>query len=152
VPLVIKLDGLGEPDTPSAYVVTLMLGALLIQGVRFTTPSLFVGLATEPDLPVLWPVQGTPLSWPPPMRIDDPAFERMTRGEALRVTNPGIRLVPFNPATDLAPSSLEGSMLRQPVPCGKHDIYIPAILAYEAEHEIRSTPSCHRVSAASRTS
>jgi hypothetical protein len=134
VPMVVELDGLAEPDTPAAYVLTLMVGALIVQGVRFTTPSLFVDLVTEPKLPVLWPTHEA-VSWPPSARIDDPTFERMLLGKALRAVNPGIRLVPFKPATDLRPSRLEGSMLRQPVPCGKHDIFFPAILAHEAEQE-----------------
>jgi hypothetical protein len=63
------------------------------------------------------------------------AFERMLAGKALRVLHPGIRVEPFKLATDLPPSSADGSMLRQPVPCGKHDIYFPGVLALEAMHD-----------------
>jgi hypothetical protein len=56
----------------------------------------------------------------------------MLAGKALRVLDPGIRLVPFKPAADLEPSTVDGSMLRQPVPCGKHFIYFPWLLAQEA--------------------
>jgi hypothetical protein len=58
----------------------------------------------------------------------------MLSGKALRVLNPGIRLEPFKPATDLPPSTADGPMLQQPVPCGKHFIYFPGVLALEAMH------------------
>jgi hypothetical protein len=35
------------PDIPSGYVMTLALGKLLVQGVRFTQPALQVELLTE---------------------------------------------------------------------------------------------------------
>jgi hypothetical protein len=133
-PLGIELDGLPEADDPSAYSLTVMVGPLLVHGVRFTTPSLYVGLATVPDLPRLWPANN-PISWPTAVETDDDAFERMLSGKALRVLHPGIRLEPFKPATDLPPSTADGPMLRQPVPCGKHFIYFPGVLALEAMHD-----------------
>jgi hypothetical protein len=108
-----------------------MVGPLLVHGVRFTTPSLYVDLATEPELPRLWPV-GDPVAWPTTVEIDDPAFEQMASGKTLRVLHPGIRLEPFKPATDLPPSTADGSMLHQPVPCGKHSVFFPGVLAMEA--------------------
>jgi hypothetical protein len=132
VPLVIEPD-VAEPTVPSAYLITVVIEALMVQGVRFTTEELYVDLATEPELPRIWPTQGT-LAWPPDRRLDDETFEPMLQGKALRVLDPGIRLVPFKPATDLPPSDIDGSMLRQPVPCGQHFIYYPGILALEAIH------------------
>ncbi len=134
VPLVIGLENIPEPDMPAAYLVTIAIGKLLVQGVRFTAPSLYVDLATELEVPGIWPTQGA-VPWPPDARVDDEAFEPMLDGKALRVLHPGIRLVPFKPATDLAPSDIEGSMLKQPVPCGKHYIYFPGVLALEAMHD-----------------
>jgi hypothetical protein len=131
VPLGIELDGLPTPDDPSAYSLTVMVGPLLVHGVRFTTPGLYIDLATAPELPRIWPA-GSPVPWPTAVETDDPAFERMASGKALRVLHPGIRLEPFKPATDLPPSTADGSMLRQPVPCGKHSVYFPGVLALEA--------------------
>jgi hypothetical protein len=131
VPLVIELDDLPEPDVPAAYLLTLVVGKLLVQGVRFTTPSLGLDLATTPELPQIWPTQ-TMVVWPPDPCIDDEPFEKMLQGEALRTLHPGVRLVPFKSAAELEPGSIEGSMLKQPVPCGQHHIYFPAILAQEA--------------------
>jgi hypothetical protein len=132
VPVGIELDGVPAPDGPDAYTLTVMVGPMLVHGVQFTTPSLYVELATVPDLPRIWPA-GEPVSWPTAVETDDPAFEQMASGKALRVLHPGIRLEPFKPATDLPPSTPDGPMLRQPVPCAEqHIIYFPGALALEA--------------------
>jgi hypothetical protein len=80
VPLGIELDGLPAPGEPSAYSLTVMVGPLLVHGVRFTTPSLYVDLATVPELPGIW-LASSPVSWPTAVEIDDPAFERMLSGK-----------------------------------------------------------------------
>lgn len=134
VPLVIELEDVTESPLPSGYLVTVVIGALMVQGVRFTAEELYVDLTTELELPRIWPTQGT-LTWLTDRRMDDETFEPMLQGKALRVLDPGIRLVPFKPATDLPPSDIEGTMFRQPVPCGKHFIYYPGILALEAIHQ-----------------
>lgn len=131
VPLVIELDDVPAPGVPTAYLVTVVIGKLLVQGVRFTTPSLYVDLATTPELPQIWPTQPT-VAWPTDPDIADPSFETMLQGKALRPLHPGIRLIPFKPATELESSDIEGSMIKQPVPCGQHHIYFPAVLAQEA--------------------
>jgi hypothetical protein len=131
VPLVVELEGITESDMPAAYLVTVVIGKLLVQGVRFTTPSLYVELATTPELPQIWPTQPIAI-WPPDPHIDDPSLKTMLQGKALRSLHPGIRLAPFKPATDLEPSEIKGSMLKQPVPCGQHYICFPAVLAQEA--------------------
>lgn len=136
VPLVVELDDIAEPTVPPAYLMTVVIGALMVQGVRFIDPSMYVEAATEPELPCIWPTEGS-VTWPPDSRLDDAAFEPMLEGKALHVQHPGIRLVPFKPATDLPPSDIEGSMFRQPVPCGKHFIYYPGVLALEAIHQGR---------------
>ena len=133
VPMVIELEGISEPDVPAAYLVTVAIGKLLVQGVRFTTPILYVDVTTEPELPRIWPSRGA-IAWPPGGHVDDDTFELMLQGKALCVQHPGIGLVPFKPATDLEPSDIEGAMLRQPVPCGQHYIFLPGILALEAMH------------------
>ena len=134
VPVVVEIDGLPTPDWPAAYVLTLRLGRLLIQGIRFTSPSLWVDAETEPGFPTIWPSEET-ITWPPAGQADDETFEHMAQATSLRATDSGIRLSRFSPATDLEPSTLVGSMLRQPVPCGQHHIYFPAVLAFEAAHE-----------------
>jgi hypothetical protein len=131
VPLVIKVYDIPESDMPAAYVVTVAIGKLLVQGARFTTPSLYVDLATTPELPMIWPTQPMAV-WPPNPDVDDESFEAMLQGKALSTLYPGVCLVPFKSATELGPSDIEGSMLKQPVPCGKHYIYFPVILAHEA--------------------
>ena len=131
VPLTLELEDIPELEVPSAYLVTLTIGALLVQGVRFTTPHLFVEVTSEPELPRIWPTQPS-VAWPPTPSIDDELFEAMIAGKALHAEQPGVGLVPFKPATDLEPSTIEGSMVKQPTPCGKHYVYFPAGLMFEA--------------------
>ena len=57
---------------------------------------------------------------------------RLDALKALGVLHPGIRLEPFKPAIDLPPSTADGSMVHQPVPCGKHSVFFPGVLAMEA--------------------
>ena len=42
-PLGIELEGMPPPDDPSAYSLTIMVGPLLVHGVRFTTPIAAAG-------------------------------------------------------------------------------------------------------------
>lgn len=41
-PVAIRFDGPAEPELPQGYVMTIVVGQLLIQGIRFTTPTLAV--------------------------------------------------------------------------------------------------------------
>jgi hypothetical protein len=144
VPLTIEFDGASAPDRPAGYLITLRVGALLVHGVRFTTPSLYVELTSDPELPRIWPTPGQ-LSWPATVVDDKAVLERMMQGRALIVQHPEIRLVPFTPATELPPSDGERSMLRQPTLCGKHYIFFPAALAHQAErhgHRFAFSAAC----------
>jgi transposase InsO family protein len=53
-PLSLTVDGLPEPDKPHAYAMTIALGALLIHGIRFTSQSFYVDIATERVFEQLW--------------------------------------------------------------------------------------------------
>ncbi|MEV7031719.1 hypothetical protein AB0N99_16015 [Streptomyces sp. NPDC093272] len=44
-PLAVRVDGLPEPDRPQAYAMTILLGQLVLQGVRLTTAILQVELS-----------------------------------------------------------------------------------------------------------
>jgi len=46
-PLVVAVDGLPEPAWLEAYLMTIVLGQLVLHGVRFTTPSLSLNLSTR---------------------------------------------------------------------------------------------------------
>lgn len=131
-PFVIEVIGADSPpDLPSGYAITLALGRLLMQGVRFTEPALQVELTTDWGFLDIWPTTDT-FPWPTVGVADDPALDRMNRGQSFRSQTEGVQLSPFNPATELPPSLLEGALIRLPLYCGKHTAFYPAQLAHEA--------------------
>jgi hypothetical protein len=131
-PMITRIDGLAQPNGPQAYLMTVILGEVILQGVRFTTPELQFDLTPGGGLSQIWPSIG-PVDWPASESVDDEAFvQRITRGHHLKSTLPGIALRPWRPATDLPESTTDGSKVRLPTPCGKHHVYYPAALAREA--------------------
>lgn len=62
-PVVVAVSGLPEPDLPQGYAMTVVLGQLILHGLRYTTPTLQVEATTRQDLPLLWPTSG-PVVWP----------------------------------------------------------------------------------------
>ena len=54
-PLTVRIPGFPEPPLPQGYAMTVVLGALLLHGVRFTTPGLQADTATDLGMPQLWP-------------------------------------------------------------------------------------------------
>ncbi len=131
-PFVIEVIGTNSPrDIPSGYAMTLALGKLLVQGVRFTAPELQVELATEMGFLDIWPPQDT-FPWPTRGVADDDQLERMNQAKTFVVQSEGVRLSPFKPATELPASTLEGGdLIRMPLYCGKHEAFYPAALAGE---------------------
>jgi hypothetical protein len=70
-PFVVQVIGPDSlPENPSGYAMTLVLGELLVQGVRFTQPALQVELKTEPGLLDIWPLTAA-FSWPTVGAADD---------------------------------------------------------------------------------
>jgi len=132
-PLAARIDGLPEPDRPQGYAMTILLGQLLLHGVRFTTPSLQLQVSTRLDLPQLWPPTG-PITWPSGPPLDDAGFLNFTGGKHFRSTEQHIQLRPWKPATELPASRAVGAMIELPTFCGKHVVYYPALLVDEAMH------------------
>lgn len=130
-PLVVTAAGLPEPDWPQGYAMTVLLGQLILHGVRFTTPSLQVELSTLQEMPQLWPATG-PVAWPAGAPVDDAAFLAFAGGKDTRSTEQHIEVRPWKPATELEAAQLVGSMIELPTICGKHVVYYPAVLADEA--------------------
>ncbi len=131
-PFVIEAKGPGSPpDIPSGYAITLVVGKLVVQGVRFTTPALQVDLVTEWGFLDIWPPQDT-FPWPARGFADDDTVDRMNQTKTFVVQEKGVQLSPFKPATELPPSKLEGGdLIRLPLYCGKHEAFYPAALAGE---------------------
>jgi hypothetical protein len=111
--------------------MTVLLGQLILQGVRFTTPSLQVAVSTRQALPQLWPATG-PVAWPGGVPVEDAAFLGFAGGRDIRSTEQYIEVRPWKSATELAANQLAGSMIELPTICGKHVVYCPAVLATEA--------------------
>ncbi|MGH7870553.1 MAG: hypothetical protein ACREP9_23625 [Candidatus Dormibacteraceae bacterium] len=130
-PLVVTAEGLPEPDRPQGYVMTIQIGQLVLQGMRFTTPSLVVEVATQQELPQLWPT-AEPVVYPGGTLVDDAAFLNFAGGKNLRSTEPYIEIRPWKPATELAASRHLGSKVELPTICGKHVVYYPTDLVNEA--------------------
>ena len=134
-PFVIEVLGAGSPpDIPSGYAMTLVLGKLLVQGVRFTAPALQVELTTERGFLDIWPPQDT-FPWPASGVADDEMLDRMNQAKTFLVQAKGVRLSPFKPATELPRSTIEGrDLIRLPLGCGRHEAFYPAALAGETLH------------------
>lgn len=130
-PLIVTVDGLPEPDRPQGYAMTVVLGQLVLHGVRFTTPSLQVEVTTRQDLPELWPAAG-PVAWPGGMPVDDAAFLDFAGGNDLRSTEQQIQVRPWKAATELPSSKAVGGLVELPTICGQHVVYYPALLVGEA--------------------
>jgi hypothetical protein len=131
-PFVIEVLGADSPpDIPSGYAMTLVLGKLLVQGVRFTAPALQVELTTEWGFLDIWPPQDT-FPWPANGVADDETLDLMDQAKTFVVQTEGVRLSPFKPTTELPGSTLEGgNLMRLPLYCGKHEAFYPAALAGE---------------------
>ncbi len=111
--------------------MTIVLGQLVLHGLRFTTPNLQVEMSSGLDLPQLWPLAG-PIMWPSGGPLDDEAFLGFTSGKDFHAIEDEIGLSPWRPASELRRSQLVGGMIELPTICGKHVVYYPAVLVERA--------------------
>lgn len=111
--------------------MTIVLGQLVLHGVRYTTPSLQVEVTTQHELPQLWPTTG-PIGWPAGMSVDDASLLGFAGAKDLLSAETQIEVLPWKPATELPPSRAVDGMMELPTACGKHVVYYPAALVGEA--------------------
>jgi hypothetical protein len=130
-PVTVTATGLPEADRPQGYAMTIVLGQLVLHGVRYTTPSLQAEVITRQELPQLWPAT-EPIAWPSGMPVDDAAFIGFAGAKDLRSTEQHIQVRPWKPATELPQSRAVDGMMELPTACGKHVVYYPASLVDEA--------------------
>lgn len=130
-PMVVQVAGLPEPELPHAYVTNVIVGSLLLEGVRFTSPGLEVDLSTVQSFARLWPEERD-VSWPSGEAVDDARFVDVSLGRNLRVKHDGLTLRAWRPATELSASQADGEVVRLPTPCGQHFVCYPAALVAEA--------------------
>jgi hypothetical protein len=127
---VLAIEGTRQPDYPQAYAFTVVVGQLLLHGVRFTTPTLEVGLSSRRGLPQLWPLTSQ-VTWPEGTTVDDASYVGLAGGKELQVTEPPLELHPWKAATELPACRQVGTMFELYAPCGQHVIYFPTRLALE---------------------
>jgi hypothetical protein len=132
VPQVVHIEGDDdEPGQPQGYVMTIVLGKLLLHGLRLTTPQLHLPMSTVRALPRLWPPSGV-VAWPGGTPVDDAGFLDFSGGREFRVGLPHVVLRTWRSATDLAASREVGSMVELPLICGEHVVYYPGALVDDA--------------------
>jgi len=133
-PLVAATDGVPEPELPEGYLTTIVLGQVLLQGVRMTDPDCpDLTVRAKQNMPRIWPEIVT-ARWPEGEFVDDARYEMFALGRDLRVREPRVSLRPWKPAIELPASQLVGDMMELPTICGKHVAYYPGILVEEAMH------------------
>lgn len=132
-PLVVVIDGLPEPEFPQGYLMTVVLGQLLLQGVRMTTAGLELKTTAKQGMPRIWPNVAS-ARWPEGDAVHDDNYQAFALGRDLRVEDAYANLRPWKPAFELPASQLAGDMIELPTMCGKHVAYYPSILVVEAMH------------------
>lgn len=135
-PMVARVVGLAPSDDivedlPNAYVMTLVVGELLLHGIRFTTPMFAFDVVPSTALTQLWP-GGRTVRWPCPGAVDDEQLAALEGGRHLRPFDPRFALAPWRPATDLPDQEVDGEWMRLATPCGEHFARYPRPLAVAA--------------------
>ncbi len=57
VPVAVVLNDHDEPDRPTGYLMTILVGQLLLQAVRFTTSGLAINTVNVPAMQQIWPIR-----------------------------------------------------------------------------------------------
>lgn len=127
-PMVVRIEGTAAPETPQGYLVTIVLGRLMLQLLRFTNSLLAVDVFADDEFSELWPAVAGAVRLGS-KGIDDKRINKIEKGAAVRSRVTGVLLEPWKPATELAQSTLQDSMVKLPTPCGKHFIFYPVSLA-----------------------
>ena len=117
-PLVVAIAGLREPEFPHGYLMTVVLGQLLLQGVRMTAPAPEVTAGTRQGMSRIWP--GISIArWPEGEPVDDSGYQAFALGRDLLIQEPEISLRPWKPAAELPATELTGDMAALSTACGK---------------------------------
>lgn len=131
-PLVVLVRGMAAPDVPQGYTLTIVLGQLVIHGVRFTAKALDVDVTNELKMPQLWPTPSG-LQWPGGQHCTHESFLDVADGKMLRCTVEHWELRPWRPAVHMPQSFLVEDRIEVPAMCKKHTVCFPASLVREAQ-------------------
>ena len=104
VPQVVVIDGLPEPEFPQGYLMTIVLGQLVFQGIRMTTPGFDLAVGTKQNMARIWPDTGM-ASWPEGEAVGDDHYHAFALGRDLQVQEEHISFGRWTPATDLSAAS-----------------------------------------------
>lgn len=130
-PLAVRIPGLPEPERPQGYAITIVLGELVLHGVRFTAPMLALDLTTELGMPQIWP-RHAPAPWPTGQPCREDRLIRFADGNLLRTATEDVEFRAWSPATQLPQSTVADGKIKVPTVCGKHSYYYPKALLAEA--------------------
>lgn len=133
VPVIVRFPGLPDPETPDGYVFTVVVGELLIQGLRFTSHTPAVArreggrylVPLSPSRDARAAVTLTP--------ITEEEFLALAAGGDLALQTPGVSVAPWRPASDLPDSRPRGALVELPLMCGRHVAFYPALLVAAAQ-------------------
>lgn len=132
-PVVVTVAGLVEPDYPQGYLFTIVIGQLLVQGIRFTSPAFAIPVLPGLVSTALWPERGESEVLGP--HVTDENYLLFARGRKLTTTEPQIQVGPWKPAADNAPSEFDGISATMDALCHKHFLRYPMQLVTEAAHQ-----------------
>lgn len=130
-PLTVQIAGMPELEWPHAYAATVVLGQLVVQLVRFTTPALRMDMTSSIGMSQLWPVQG-PVTWPSGRPCTSGSFQRFADGALIETGVSGLELKPWGPAAQLEQSTIKNGLIEVPAVCGEHVLRFPPALIAEA--------------------
>lgn len=131
-PLTVRIPSFPEPPLPQGYAMTIVLGALLLHGVRFTTPGLQADTTTGKGMPQFWPSE-TSVQWPAGQTFTESSLISIASGGTLHATGGEVRIQPWSHAAHLPQSEFENGTVKVPALCRKHDIHYPVALLQEAK-------------------
>lgn len=130
-PLVLHSPRNSARDVPRGYALAIVLGRVVVQGLRFTSPHAEVDAISTMEMPQLWPGQET-LQWPGGTPCTNESFLGFADGKMLRVVDAQGALLPWRQAAHMPVSALAGDQVEVPAMCRKHVVSYPATLHREA--------------------
>jgi hypothetical protein len=129
-PLVLRLPGVPEPETPDGYALTIVLGQLVLQGLRFTSAVLDFDVSNDLALPQLWPSTAD-VPWPEGQPCVESKFLLFADGKMLRPAIEHVELRPWRPAAEVPQSEVVNGRVQVPALCGTHVVHYPIALLGE---------------------
>jgi hypothetical protein len=130
MPFTVRVAGMPEPDLPAGYALTIVLGELVVHGMRFVSPASEIDVTMDLGMPQLWPSR-MPVQWPAGRPCTEDEFLRFSAGKMLRSAIEHIELKPWTHAAELPQSSVVGDKVEVPALCRKHVLYYPIALLRE---------------------